>query len=78
MQNSMKEKCPNISCILDCVELKVIAPLSLILHNLIYSDYKSYTKVKALVGVAPAGRFTLILSVFLGSMSNKDIVGFEK
>ena len=38
-----------------------------------YSDYKSHTTVKALVGIARGGGFTFISSVFPGSISDKDI-----
>ena len=73
MPNSMKEKFPNVKCIIDCVEFKIAVPSSLVLHNLMYSDYKSHTAVKALVGIAPGGGFTFISSVFPGSISDKDI-----
>ena len=49
------------------------APSSLVLHKLMYSDYKCHTTVKALVGIAPGGGFTFISSVFPGSISDKDI-----
>ena len=42
-------------------------------RKLIYSDYKSHTTVKALVGIEPGGGFTFISSVFPGSISEKDI-----
>ena len=73
MPNSMKEKFPNVKCIIDCVEFKIAVPSSLVLHKLMYSDYKSHTTVKALVGIAPGGGFTFISSVFPGSISDKDI-----
>ena len=69
----MKEKFPNIRCIIDCVEFKITVPSSLVLHKLIYSDYKSHTTVKALVWTAPVGGFIFISSVFPGSISDKDI-----
>ena len=73
MPNSMKEKFPNVKCIIDCDEFKIAVPSSLLLHKLMYSDYKSHTTVKALVGIAPGGEFTFISSVFPGSISDKGI-----
>ena len=73
MSNSMKENFPNVKCIIDCVEFKKAVPSSLVLHELMYSDYKSHTTVKALVGIAPGGIFTFISSVFPGSIPYKDI-----
>ena len=69
----MKEKFPNVKCIIDCAEFKIAVPSSLVLHKLMYTDYKSYTTVKALVGIAPSGGFTFVFSVFPGSISDKDI-----
>ena len=69
----MKEKFPNVKRIIDCVEFKIAVPSSLVLHKLMYPDYKCQTAVKALVGIAPEGGFTFISSVFPGSISDKDI-----
>ena len=53
MPSSMKEKYPNVRCIIDCVEFKIETPSSLVLHKMMYSDYKSHTTVKTLVRIAP-------------------------
>ena len=73
MPNSMKEKFPNVKCIIECAEFKTAVSSSLVFHKLMYSDYKSHTTVKALVGIAPGAGFTLISSFFPGSISDKDI-----
>jgi hypothetical protein len=73
MPQSMKDKFPNVRCIIDCVEFKVAVPGSLVIHKLMYSDYKSHTTVKVLVGIAPGGGFTFISSAFPGSISDKNI-----
>ena len=49
----MKEKYPNVRCIIDYVEFKIETPSSLVLHKMMYSDYKSHTTVKTLVRIAP-------------------------
>ncbi|XP_057294701.1 uncharacterized protein LOC130623245 [Hydractinia symbiolongicarpus] len=74
MPKSMMEKFPNVRCIIDCVEFKIAVPASLVVHKLMYSDYKSHTTVKVLVGIAPGGGFTFISSAFPGSISDKNIV----
>ena len=71
--NSMKEKYPNVRCIIDCVEFKVEVPVSLIIHKMLYSDYKSHTTVKCLVGISPAGGFNFISSIYPGSTSDKEM-----
>ena len=73
MPKSMKDKFPNVRCIIDCVEFKVAVPSSLFLHKMMYSDYKSHKTVKALVGIAPGGGFTFVSSLYPGSISDKDI-----
>lgn len=61
MPASMKERFANVRCIIDCVEFKIAVPLSLYLHKMMYSEYKSHTTVKVLVGIAPGGGFTFTL-----------------
>lgn len=73
MPISMKEKYPNVRCIIDCVEFKVETPSSLFVHKIMYSEYKSHTTVKALVGIAPGGGFTFISNIYPGSISDKEI-----
>ena len=73
MPTSCKEKFPNTMIIIDCVEFKVKVPSKLFLHKLFYSDYKSHTTVKVLVGIAPGGGFNFISSAYPGSISDKDI-----
>ena len=73
MPKSMKDKLPNVRCIIDCVEFKVVVPSSLFQHKMMYSNYKSHTTVKALVGIAPGGGFTFVSSLYPGSISDKDI-----
>ena len=72
MPNSMTQEFSNVKCIIDCVEFKITVPSSLVLHKLMYSDYKSHTTVKALVGIVPSREFTFTSSVFPGSISDKD------
>ena len=72
MPSSIKEKYPND--IIDCVEFKIETPSSLVLHKMMYSDYKSHTTVKTLVGIASGVGFTFISNTYPGSISDKEIV----
>ena len=73
LPHSMKEKFPNVRCIIGCVEFKVAVPSSLTLHKMLYSDYKSHTTVKVLVGIVPGGGFSFFSFGFPGSISDKKI-----
>ena len=73
MPNSMRQKLTNCSCIIDCVEFKVEVPSSLYLHKMLYSDYKSHTTLKVLVGITPGGGFNFISKTYHGSTSDKEI-----
>ena len=76
MPKSMKEKFPNVKCIIDCVEFRVETASSLVLHKLFYSDNKSHTTVKCLVGICPGGGgFSFIFEVFPGSVSDFGVLG---
>ena len=72
LPRSMKEKFPNVRYI-ECVEFKVGVSSSLTLHRMLYSDYKSHTTVKVLVGIVPGGGFSFVSSAFPGSISDKNI-----
>lgn len=66
---SYKKDFPNTIVIIDCTELKVQKPSSLHRQSQWYSDYKSCTILKGLVGVDNIFSFML----FTGSVSDKDI-----
>ena len=69
----MKEKYPNVGCIIDCFEFKIEIPSSLVLHKMMYSDYKSHITIKTLAGITPRGVFTFISNTYPGNISDKDI-----
>ena len=73
MPKSMRIKFPYVKVIIDCVEFRVESASSLVLHKLFYSDYKSHTTVKCLVGICPGGGFSFISPVYPGSISDKEI-----
>ncbi|KAL3852059.1 hypothetical protein ACJMK2_015748 [Sinanodonta woodiana] len=59
--------------ILDGTELKVERPSALRSQSQCYSDYKSATTLKGLVGIDPRGSFIFISMLFSGSISDKEI-----
>ena len=68
-----REDFPNTFLILDGTEIKVQKPSSLRSQSQCYSDYKSATTLKALVGIDPRGSFTFISMLYSGSISDKEI-----
>ena len=73
LPHSLKEKFPNVRCIIDCVEFIFAVLSSLILHKILYSDCKSHTTVKVLVGIVPGVGLSFFPSVFPGIISDKNI-----
>ncbi|XP_009304950.3 uncharacterized protein isoform X1 [Danio rerio] len=77
ISSSMPEKyssfSPNVRVILDCTEIFCESPTSLTLHSEIFSNYKSTTTFKGLLGVAPCGAVTFISRLYTGSISDKEI-----
>ena len=60
MPKKFREDFPNTFLILDGTEIKVQKPSSLRSQSQCYSDSKSATTLKALVGIDPRGSFTFI------------------
>ena len=61
MSTVFKENFSNARVIIDCTEIKVRTPSSLVLHSEFYSSYKSATTLKGLVGFTPSGPVSFIL-----------------
>lgn len=73
MPSSFRALYPNTRVVLDCTEVAVQAPSSLMLRSEFYSSYKSRTTLKCLIGVTPAGSVSFISSLYAGSISDKSI-----
>ena len=58
MQDSFKELYPSTRVIIDCTEINVQTPFSLLLQSQLYLSYKSNTTLKGLIGIAPHGAIT--------------------
>ncbi len=74
MPKDFKEKYPNNVAIIDCTELKIQVPSSLVKQSPSYSTYKSANTLKGLVGVDAKGGFIFIYQLYTGSLSDKQIV----
>ena len=72
MPENYKTDFPNTFVIIDCTELKTQKPSSLHRQSQCYSDYKSCTTLKGLVGVDPRGAVIFTSMLFCGSMSMSD------
>ena len=70
----ISEEHPNNIIIIDCTELKIQCPSSLVLQSQSYSNYKSTNTLKSLVGVDPKGGFMFVSQLYTGSISDKQIV----
>ena len=77
IQNNMPEAFhhlyPTTRVILDCTEIFVQTPTSLLLQSQLYSSYKSNTTLKGLIGITPHGAVSFISSLYTGSISDREI-----
>ena len=64
----------DIRCIIDCTEIKCQTPQDLEKQSELYSEYKSHSKFKGLVGISPNVWITFVSSLYGGSISDKDTV----
>ena len=73
MTEGFKRLYPKTRVILDCTEIYVQSPSSLLLQSQLYSTYKSNTTLKGLEGIAPHGAITFVSALYTGSISDKEI-----
>ena len=73
MPDSFKSKYKETRVIIDCTEIKVEMPSSLVLKSQTYSNYKSAKTLKGLVGISPSGSLTFISQLYTGSVSDREI-----
>ena len=71
MPNEFKADFPTTLIINDGTEMKTQVPCALALQSQLYSDYKSSTTLKALIGCDPRGTVIFVSELFTGSESDK-------
>lgn len=73
MPKDFRNDFPNTMVIIDGTEFKTQSPCALGIQSQLYSDYKSNTTLKALIGCDPSGSVLFISELFTGSISDKAI-----
>ena len=73
MPECFKSLYPRTRVIIDCTELRIQQPSSLVLNSQSYSHYKGTNTFKCLIGIAPHGAITFISSLYTGCMSDIEI-----
>ena len=74
MPGAFKEHYPKATAIVGATEIEVNIPSSLLLQSQTYSSYKSANTFKGLLAISPAGHVTFVLSLYTGSIADKEIV----
>ncbi|XP_048738589.2 uncharacterized protein LOC125653256 isoform X2 [Ostrea edulis] len=77
MPKCFQETYPHVRVILDCTEIKVQTPSSKVLNSEMYSNYKSHTTFKSLIGITPCGAVAFISSMYTGNISDKAITALS-
>ena len=67
------EPFPNCRIVLDCTEISVCSIQNMNIKSHLYSNYKSRTTLKSLVGVSPNGVITYVSKTYGGSTSDRAI-----
>ena len=75
MPEGFRKLYPSTRVILDCTEIFVQTPTSLLLQSQLYSSYKSNTTLKGLIGITPCGAICLVSTLYTGGISDKEIPG---
>lgn len=78
--DTVKAMMPNVfgkysdtQVIIDCTEWRCQTPSSLVLQSELFSQYKSHTALKGLIGVSPHGAVTCVSSLYSGSVRDKEL-----
>ncbi|XP_025085564.1 uncharacterized protein LOC112558989 [Pomacea canaliculata] len=73
MPDDFKATFPKTRIIVDCTELFMQNPSSLVRSSQFYSNYKGQATLKSLIGISPHGSVTFVSKLYSGSMSDSEI-----
>ena len=73
MPECFRKTYPKTRVILACTEIRVQAPSSKVLNSETYSNCKSHSTFKSLVGITPFGAVSFVTSLYTGCISDKEI-----
>ena len=73
MPPSFYSNFPGLRTIIDCTEIFIDQPSSVIEQQATFSVYKNHNTLKALIGIAPSGAISFVSPLFTGSISDKEI-----
>lgn len=73
MPEDFKLHYPSTRVIIDATEIQCETPKSLVLQSGTFSNYKSRTTYKGLLGITPNGLVSFVSSLYTGSISDKEI-----
>ena len=71
LRKCFKQQYCHTTCIIDCSEVYIERPTSLLARAQTYSNYKSHNTVKCLVAISPTGAVTFVSKCWGGSVSEK-------
>ena len=73
MPSTMKKLFPSVRVIIDCTEIFTQKPSSLLRNSQLFSNYKSHTTFKSLIGIAPHGPITFVSNLYSGNVSDVEL-----
>lgn len=73
MSKQFRKDFPTTLVIIDCTEIRTQTPSALSIQSQCYSDYKSCTTLKCLLGCDPNGSLLFVSSLYTGSISDNEI-----
>ena len=73
MPMSFRKFFRNCCVIIDCTEIFIERPTDLMARAQVWSNYKSHSTIKFLIGITPQGTVSFVSKCAGGRMSNKEI-----
>lgn len=73
MPPSFKKRYSSVRVIIDCTEIYIQKPSSLVNQSLTFSNYKHHTTVKFLVGITPSGVISFVSEGWPGKTSDREL-----